>query len=139
MSSLGLSEIARQVLRGEREYVASHAGRSQYSAGGMSACGLAALNCARIVLQREKNASAKVIDLVKTMIQRDICEVRPLFSTLTSSIANIAPPLWGILGCPEYLLAVVKFCSFGCGRNLQRTYICKDLESALVGVRDTWL
>lgn len=70
-----LTEIARQVLRGEREYVASHAGRSQYSAGGMSACGLAALNCARIVLQREKATKVGPEEFVSSMMQRELCEV----------------------------------------------------------------
>lgn len=71
-----LTEITRQVLRGEREYVASHAGRSQYSAGGMSACGLAAVNCARIVLQKEKRGLLKGAELIKRMMQRETCEVR---------------------------------------------------------------
>lgn len=73
------TEITRQVLRGEREYVASHAGRSQYSAGGMSACGLAAVNCARVVLQKEKRGLLKGAELIKWMMQRETCEVRTFY------------------------------------------------------------
>ena len=47
-------DLIRRVLHGEMEYIASHAGHSQYSAGSTSACGLVAMNCARIVLQKER-------------------------------------------------------------------------------------
>ncbi|KAI0089046.1 hypothetical protein BDY19DRAFT_890032 [Irpex rosettiformis] len=68
-----LSEVVQQVLRGEREYVASHVGRSQYSMGGMSACGLAALNCARVVLHREKVEGDRTL-LLRRIMRRDTCE-----------------------------------------------------------------
>jgi hypothetical protein len=42
-----------QDLSGERTVI-SH-GASQYQAGGVSACGLAALNCARIILAAEQD------------------------------------------------------------------------------------
>ncbi|EMD40862.1 hypothetical protein CERSUDRAFT_71120 [Gelatoporia subvermispora B] len=48
--------IAHDVAEGRlEEYVVSHQGRSQYNgaAGGASACGLAALNCARVILGGE--------------------------------------------------------------------------------------
>ena len=47
------SPNADRIISGEfPEYVVSHVGRSQYSqaGGGVSACGLAALNCARLGL-----------------------------------------------------------------------------------------
>ncbi|KAI0692273.1 hypothetical protein BC835DRAFT_1357920 [Cytidiella melzeri] len=74
MIAQDLSETVRQVLRGERECIASHAGRSQYSAGGMSACGLAALNCVRIVLQREQEGSTDRAALIQGLMQRETCE-----------------------------------------------------------------
>lgn len=45
-----------KVLNG-REHVASFQGRSQYGTegGGVAACGLAALNCARVVLGKERD------------------------------------------------------------------------------------
>ncbi|EKM59123.1 uncharacterized protein PHACADRAFT_205299 [Phanerochaete carnosa HHB-10118-sp] len=49
------SDILRDIATGQlTDYVVAH-GRSQYSgAGGLSACGLAAMNCARLVLLKER-------------------------------------------------------------------------------------
>lgn len=74
---MNLHEAILQVLRGEREYVASHVGRSQYSsgAGGMSACGLAALNCARVALHQEKSCGTGSTPLLQRLMEREVCEV----------------------------------------------------------------
>ena len=47
--------IILRILSGER-IVISH-GTSQYQVGGVSACGLAALNCTRIILAAEQDGS----------------------------------------------------------------------------------
>ncbi|KAF9792210.1 hypothetical protein BJ322DRAFT_1102725 [Thelephora terrestris] len=58
--------IVLKILSGER-VVISH-GASQYQAGGISACGLAALNCARIVLTAEQDGP-KGKDLLKFVVR----------------------------------------------------------------------
>lgn len=58
----GADAIVLKILSGER-IVISH-GASQYQAGGVSACGLAALNCARIILTAEQEGP-KGRDLLK--------------------------------------------------------------------------
>ncbi len=56
MQQLDLTQLLEEVLKGEQRIV-SHAGTGQYQATsesasvGTSACGLAALNCARVVFQ----------------------------------------------------------------------------------------
>ncbi|KAH9951728.1 hypothetical protein B0H21DRAFT_717226 [Amylocystis lapponica] len=78
-------EIVQQILSGKlaRELVVSHAGRSQYSrmGGGVSACGLAALNCARIILGTER-AGSRGGDLVKEIMKQETLEqvLRPCLS-----------------------------------------------------------
>ena len=73
---MNLREATRQVLRGEREYVASHVGSSQYSStGGMSACGLAALNCARVALHRERSSGIGNTLLLQSLMTKEVCEV----------------------------------------------------------------
>ncbi|KAF8657107.1 hypothetical protein AX16_002294 [Volvariella volvacea WC 439] len=62
-----------KVLNGEL-VVVSYEGTSQYSqGGGSSACGLAALNCARIVLGHEKTG-VKSLNLLDVMMQRSTAE-----------------------------------------------------------------
>ncbi|KAJ7016425.1 hypothetical protein C8F04DRAFT_534211 [Mycena alexandri] len=51
----GRSEIVEEVLAG-REKIVSHVGASQYEAGGIASCGLAALNFVRVVLGRVEAA-----------------------------------------------------------------------------------
>ena len=65
----------------------------------MSACGLAALNCARVVLQKERDEKLKVEDLVEMMMQKDVCEVsictfevRPHLSFRVSHVRTIEYP-----------------------------------------------
>ncbi|KAJ7739808.1 hypothetical protein B0H16DRAFT_59614 [Mycena metata] len=50
----GRSEIVEEILTG-REKIVSHVGASQYEAGGISSCGLAALNFVRVVLGRTES------------------------------------------------------------------------------------
>ncbi|CAL1701269.1 unnamed protein product [Somion occarium] len=70
-----LSRIVRNVLERNRQHVSSFAGRSQYSlnGGGTSACGLAALNCARVILAKEMGG-LKGAELLRYMMRRETLE-----------------------------------------------------------------
>ena len=70
------SDIVSRLLRGGTEHIVSHHGRSQYSAGdnGASSCGLAALNCARVVLQRELEGATNE-ELIREMLEPGFVEV----------------------------------------------------------------
>lgn len=69
-------EITRALLTDGKEHVASFAGRSQYGigGGGVSACGLAALNCARVILGKEQTGT-KDTALVEEMMKQETLEV----------------------------------------------------------------
>ncbi len=70
---------APKVVSGEApEYVVTHPGCSQYSqaGGGVSACGIAALNCARIVLGLHA-AGLGTEQLVLELMRRQLLEVNP--------------------------------------------------------------
>ena len=75
MSEVTPETIAR-LLQGETELVVSHPGRSQYSApgSGASACGLAALNCARLVLQAERDG-VRGTGLLEHILKQEFSEV----------------------------------------------------------------
>lgn len=63
------------VYYGFSQHVVSFAGRSQYNGGGgASACGLAALNCARVVLGKERDG-VKDVDLLQDMMKKETLEV----------------------------------------------------------------
>lgn len=76
----GMSEVTPEtlarLLQGETELVVSHPGRSQYSApgSGASACGLAALNCVRLVLQAERDGVCG-IELLEHILKQEFSEV----------------------------------------------------------------
>ena len=80
--SVDASSILARLLRGETEYVVSHRGRSQYSAegSGASACGLAVLNCARLVLQSERNGTqcAKLLQKIVSQSFSEVCGPFPV-------------------------------------------------------------
>jgi hypothetical protein len=69
------ADAVRRVLSGE-EVVVSHIGASQYAnpGGGVSACGLAALNCLRVVFTKEK-AGVRGEALLEELMTRDVAEV----------------------------------------------------------------
>ena len=63
-----------RILSGVERTVISH-GPSQYQVGGVSACGLAALNCTRIVLAAEQDGP-KGRDLLKFVMKARTAQVR---------------------------------------------------------------
>jgi hypothetical protein len=66
------------------QHIVSFPGRSQYTsgAGGASACGLAAFNCARVVLGREVHGCAGR-ELLEAMMEDKMMEVSALGLTAT--------------------------------------------------------
>lgn len=74
-------------LQGRTELVVSHPGRSQYSArgSGASACGLAALNCARLVLQSGQDAAAGYALLQRLLGREFLEEVLKICAQWTST------------------------------------------------------
>ena len=74
-------EISRSILRGGVERVLSYGGTGQYSRDGTgaSACGLAALNFARIVFSMEQSG-LQGTDLLQAVLTRECAEVRRLYS-----------------------------------------------------------
>jgi hypothetical protein len=68
-------DIVTAVLRGIQQVV-SFPGRSQYAGGpsGVFACGLAAFNCARVILGRERGG-CEGRELLSAMVQREAMEV----------------------------------------------------------------
>ncbi|KAI0796933.1 hypothetical protein C8Q75DRAFT_802600 [Abortiporus biennis] len=65
-----IDEVVQSVVKGN-PHITTFPGTSQYNGGGgASACGLAALNCARIILHKEK-AGLHGIGLLKDMMKRE--------------------------------------------------------------------
>jgi hypothetical protein len=62
-------------LFGGDEHIVAFSGTSQYSQGGSSACGLAAMNCVRLVLDQEYRGRRED-DLISLLCQQGIMTVR---------------------------------------------------------------
>jgi hypothetical protein len=82
-------ETVDRILTGVQQVV-SFPGRSQYAAGGggVSTCGLAALNCARVILGRERDG-LKGEELVCSMMGRETMEASAHMPTLPFTIIII--------------------------------------------------
>ena len=80
MADVHAAEIIQSILHGNAQRVVSFAGISQYSSdsGGASACGLAALNCARLILQRYR-AGISGEDLLEEIVKQEMLEVALIF------------------------------------------------------------
>ena len=72
-----VADITIQRILGGSQQVVSHAGASQYAPGGVgaSACGIASLNCVRVVFEKE-NDGLRDEALLKDVICRHTTEVR---------------------------------------------------------------
>jgi hypothetical protein len=72
-------EVVKRLLKGDLPYqVISHPGTSQYAQGegrGVSACGLAALNCARCLLEKASRASAAPDAFLHDLFARETIDV----------------------------------------------------------------
>lgn len=75
-----VGDVVRKILGGS-EHVISHPGASQYTqpGGGASACGLAALNCARVVLGKEQHGMHDEA-LLQNIMSLETAEVRQISS-----------------------------------------------------------
>lgn len=79
--------------------IVSYSGISQYRAGGVSACGIAALNCVRIVLTKERTEKLKDDDLVQDLLSQNTMEVILLVGCSTSHDIS-----------SEYLQEIMSIC-----------------------------
>ena len=65
---------SKQVLEWGKDHIVSFAGTSQFTALGVSACGLAAFNFARIAFRIEQN-SENLTDVLNKLSTREVIEV----------------------------------------------------------------
>ncbi|KIK55621.1 hypothetical protein GYMLUDRAFT_832931 [Collybiopsis luxurians FD-317 M1] len=61
LSELAGRDIISSIISGN-EYAQSFSQNSQYRAGGISSCGLAALNCVRVAFQKEQDGQDNVLE-----------------------------------------------------------------------------
>ncbi|KAF9064890.1 hypothetical protein BDP27DRAFT_1229708 [Rhodocollybia butyracea] len=81
--SAPISPVISRIFKGE-EYVQSFQNSSQYRGGGVSSCGLAALNCARIAFQNGKAGSVRLLQaLLASETTDDILMVSDMWSGST--------------------------------------------------------
>ncbi len=83
-------DAPKVVSREASEYVVTHPGRSQYSQAGrgVSACGIATLNCARIVLGLHAGG-LDIEQLVLKIMGRQLLEVSPVPLCITRDGTNL--------------------------------------------------
>lgn len=86
------ARILEHILSG-KDYIVSHENTSQYAMGGLSSCGIVAMNCIRHVLTLEKDGCTGE-DLVVKLTQQATVDVRrfhtlsTLFTVLTRKPGN---------------------------------------------------
>ena len=115
--------IIPRILSGERTVI-SH-GISQYQVGGVSACGLAALNCTRIVLSAEQDGP-KGTDLLEFVIKAKTARVRSqAVLAISLQFTYIFP------GNYINLCSVVKFLSPRGRGHLQSSPLFKVVEARI--------
>ncbi len=85
-----VADLARVVAGEFEEYIVTHPGRSQYSqtGGGVSACGIAAMNCARLVLGFHATGLG-TSQLVEELMRRQFLEVRLPVQPILPSVNNL--------------------------------------------------
>ena len=81
MTDQDSTEIIQSVIHGVSEHIVSFKGQSQYGVDGIgaSACGLAALNCARVILQKDKDG-LQGKKLLLELTKQETFEVRAMRS-----------------------------------------------------------
>ena len=90
---IDVDSITRSVLLDGTEHVVSHEGTSQYNrdGSGASACGLAALNFARVVFLKEQDGLRDAA-LLQAVLSRDCAEVRKCYPLRLPSKHRLTPP-----------------------------------------------
>ena len=113
---IDVSSITRSVLLGGTEHVVSHAGTSQYNreGSGAAACGLAALNFARVAFLKEQDGLRDAA-LLQAVLSRECAEVRQQYPSHQHSLTS--------LGNYCSMRALVGKPSFGSRRHLPRSRI----------------
>lgn len=99
-------ELVQGVLDG-CQHIVSHTGTSQYKGGtGSSACGLAALNFARVILAK---VNAGQIDILQEIIAKEtIAKVSNRVSCDSGFLTYKRPFLFIVIGDPRNLRCVVR-------------------------------
>ncbi|KAJ3555966.1 hypothetical protein NM688_g2287 [Phlebia brevispora] len=102
--SLGAIEKA---LQGGEEYVVTFTGRSQYSSdgGGVSACGLAALNCTRLVLQHDQQG-LRGLELLREITKRETFEDILSICTNWANTAHLLVDVDDISNAPIFAMSL---------------------------------
>ncbi len=126
--------ISRSVVLDGAEHVLSHGGTSQYNRDGTggSACGLAALNFARIAFSIEQSG-LRDIDLLEAVLTRAFAEVLRRYSDPLSENRLISST-----GNHGYMRIMVGKPSSRSRRYLSRSLVREDLETKDNHIRPSW-
>ena len=128
--------MSRSILVDGAEYVLPYGGTSQYSRDGTSAsaCGLAALNFARMVFSMEQ-AGLQDMALLQAVMDRKCVEVRRLYDTpyLSSSLSPKEATATCTLWSGNLHLAVEDMCHVSL---FERTLKLKTTTYGLSGVSE---
>ncbi len=131
---IDVSSITRSVLLDGTEQIVSHEGTSQYNknGSGAAACGLAALNFARVVFLKEQDGLRDAA-LLQAVLSRECAEVRHYYPLLLASKHSLTPP-----GNHCSVRAMVRKPAFGGRRNLPRPRIRENSEVEDYDIWSTW-
>ena len=131
---IDVNSITRSVLLDGTEHVVSHEGTSQYNreGSGAAACGLAALNFARVAFLKEKD-DLRDAALLQAVLSRECAEVRRHYPSCLSSKHSLIS-----LGNHCSLCAMVGKPSFGGRRYLPHPRIREDSEVEEYDIWSPW-
>ncbi|KIY62816.1 hypothetical protein CYLTODRAFT_383163 [Cylindrobasidium torrendii FP15055 ss-10] len=125
--------VAERVAHGGDETVA-YDGISQYAAGGASACGLASLNFARVVLERQKATGTDEVALLRAMVDREC--MMEIISVCRQWPQNLHSEIEDLLQAPifQHTLKEVT-CHYGTPNFDKFNDLLKDLENVCSAAR----
>jgi hypothetical protein len=129
-----IEAISRSVVVDGAEHVVSYGGTSQYNRDGTgaSACGLAALNFARIVFSMEQSGLQDTT-LLQAVLARACAEVRRRYSNPLVSVHRLIST-----GNHGYMRIVVGQPSSRSRRYLSRSLVQEDFEAEDNRIRPSW-
>jgi hypothetical protein len=131
---IDVSSITRSVLLDDAEHVVSHEGTSQYNreGSGAAACGLAALNFARVAFLKEQDGLRDAA-LLQAVLSRECVEVRRHYPSRLASKHSLIS-----LGNHFSVRAMVGKPSFGGRRHLPRSRIRENSEVEEYDIWSPW-
>ena len=134
-ANLDLDRFRRQVLA-NGECVVSFLGASQYAeGGGVSACGIAALNCVRVIFSKEQ-LGLRDAALVTEIMSRDTMEVSaPIVTSISWPILTSPPRIYA--GNNVYMCPMAEPISPGGRSDLSDAHLRDVLQTALLQVFET--